>query len=415
MPDVALTAENVYVRADGFDYNVGGTSCAAPLWAGFAALVNQQAAGSGQPAIGFINPAVDAIGSGANYTAAFHDITTGNNTSRGSPTKFYAVAGYDLCTGWGTPAGQNLINALANPEPLLITPTTGFTAIGGVGGPFFPVTSQNYSLTNGGTNALTWTLSNTSVWLKVSSSGGTLAPGGPAATVTVSLNNAASNLVVGAYSATLWFTNQNDNLGQSRQFTLSVISPPSITQQPTNQAVLEGAAAAFSVQATGGLALACQWQLNGTNLSDNGNLAGSTSTGLTINHVSAANVGNYTVVVTNFAGSVTSSNAALTLTPSPPIITSQPTNQTVYAYVTVRLSVNTIGTTPISYQWSFNNTNLVNGTNATLTLTNVQLNQSGTYFVMVTNLYGATNSATVLLTVVPPPPCDPLPSGIVAW
>ena len=43
MPDVALTAENVYVRADGVDYSVGGTSCAAPLWAGFTALINQQA------------------------------------------------------------------------------------------------------------------------------------------------------------------------------------------------------------------------------------------------------------------------------------------------------------------------------------------------------------------------------------
>ena len=48
MPDVALTADNVYVRADGRDYNVGGTSCAAPLWAGFTALVNQQAAATGR-------------------------------------------------------------------------------------------------------------------------------------------------------------------------------------------------------------------------------------------------------------------------------------------------------------------------------------------------------------------------------
>jgi subtilase family serine protease len=98
-PDVALTADTVYVRADGRNYSVGGTSCAAPLWAGFAALVNQQATAASRPAIGFINPAVDAIGTGANYTSVFHDITTGNNTWSGSPTKFYAVGGYDLCTG----------------------------------------------------------------------------------------------------------------------------------------------------------------------------------------------------------------------------------------------------------------------------------------------------------------------------
>jgi subtilase family serine protease len=115
-PDVALTAYNVYVRADGNDYMVRGTSCASQLWAGFTALVNQQAAAGGRPTIGFINPTVYAIGMGTNYTSCFHDITTGNNTSPSSPDKFYAVAGYDLCTGWGTPAGQNLINALAGPS-----------------------------------------------------------------------------------------------------------------------------------------------------------------------------------------------------------------------------------------------------------------------------------------------------------
>ena len=58
---------------------VGGTSCAAPLWAGFTALLNQQAALAGIPTVGFLNPAIYAIGKGPNYTADFHDITTGNN------------------------------------------------------------------------------------------------------------------------------------------------------------------------------------------------------------------------------------------------------------------------------------------------------------------------------------------------
>ena len=56
IPDVALTADNVYVRADGGDWDVGGTSCAAPLWAGFTALVNQQAVGSGQAGGGVHQP-----------------------------------------------------------------------------------------------------------------------------------------------------------------------------------------------------------------------------------------------------------------------------------------------------------------------------------------------------------------------
>ncbi len=118
IPDVALTANNIYIWGDGSPItSIGGTSCAAPLWAGFMALVNQQLAANGGSPIGFLNPTIYSLGQSANYTNLFHDITTGNNTSGSSPTKFYAVAGYDLCTGWGTPAGQNLINALA---PLVV-------------------------------------------------------------------------------------------------------------------------------------------------------------------------------------------------------------------------------------------------------------------------------------------------------
>jgi uncharacterized repeat protein (TIGR01451 family) len=116
IPDVALTADNVFIVADnGQPELVGGTSAAAPLWAGFTALANQQAQLSGDPAIGFLNPAVYAIGKGPSYRAAFHDITTGDNTWSNSPSQFYAVSGYDLCTGWGTPATTNLINLLAPP------------------------------------------------------------------------------------------------------------------------------------------------------------------------------------------------------------------------------------------------------------------------------------------------------------
>jgi hypothetical protein len=76
-------------------------------------LVNQQAVANGRAPVGFVNPALYAIGKGTNYGACFHDITTGNNFHPGSPNRFAAVAGFDLCTGWGVPAGQPLINALA--------------------------------------------------------------------------------------------------------------------------------------------------------------------------------------------------------------------------------------------------------------------------------------------------------------
>lgn len=114
IPDVAMIADNVFIIADGgVGFSVGGTSVAAPLWAGFTALVNQQGALNSRPPVGFLNPALYSIATNAvQYSASFHDITTGNNSWSGSPTLFNAVAGYDLCTGLGSPKSTNLINAL---------------------------------------------------------------------------------------------------------------------------------------------------------------------------------------------------------------------------------------------------------------------------------------------------------------
>jgi pro-kumamolisin-like protein/putative Ig domain-containing protein len=114
LPDVAMTADNIWVVWDkGSKGAFGGTSAATPLWAAFMALVNQQSVANGRSTVGLLNSALYPIGKGTAYSSCFHDITTGNNSNPGSPTKFTAVAGYDLCTGWGTPAGQPLINALA--------------------------------------------------------------------------------------------------------------------------------------------------------------------------------------------------------------------------------------------------------------------------------------------------------------
>jgi len=76
------------------------------MWAGYLALTNQQAAANGDPAPGFINPAIYPLSLGSTYSTLFHDITSGSNG-------FPAVAGYDLVTGWGSPNGSGLINALA--------------------------------------------------------------------------------------------------------------------------------------------------------------------------------------------------------------------------------------------------------------------------------------------------------------
>jgi|GEM_PF-1714624 hypothetical protein len=130
IPDVALTADNVYLSLGDTVYIASGTSCASPLWAGFTALVNQQAAAEGGQTVGFMNPAVYAIGNGSSYTKDFHDVTLGNNFWPGSPTLYNAINGYDLTTGWGTPNGQNLIDDLTGFPPGQLTngtasPTSG--------------------------------------------------------------------------------------------------------------------------------------------------------------------------------------------------------------------------------------------------------------------------------------------------
>ncbi len=183
VPDVALTADNVEVIAgDGVDYGdlggVTGTSCASPLWAAFIALVNEQA-GTKRLGLGLsIPPCTSSRTSQLDYTSDFQDITTGNNEWLASPSQFTAVPGYDLCTGWGTPTGSNLVNALSRPpDALRIRPVAGFTAFGPVGGPF-NVTSQNYGLSNAGTTTLSWSALNVPSWLSVSPSSGTLTVGG---------------------------------------------------------------------------------------------------------------------------------------------------------------------------------------------------------------------------------------------
>jgi subtilase family serine protease len=115
-PDVAMVAENFVIVANGSTSSGWtGTSFATPLWAGFTALVNQEAAANGQPPVGFLNPALYALGQSADYTNNFHDITVGNNATDTSGGLFPAVPGYDLCTGWGSPQGSNLRSYTAAP------------------------------------------------------------------------------------------------------------------------------------------------------------------------------------------------------------------------------------------------------------------------------------------------------------
>ncbi|BDI29815.1 hypothetical protein CCAX7_18660 [Capsulimonas corticalis] len=110
VPDVALAADtstgySIYFKKGWYIY--GGTSCAAPLWAAFTALVNQQRAAVGLGTLGFANPALYSIGKDSRYASDFHDTATGTNLY------YPAIAGYDAASGWGSFIGANLLADLA--------------------------------------------------------------------------------------------------------------------------------------------------------------------------------------------------------------------------------------------------------------------------------------------------------------
>lgn len=111
LPDVAAVADpatGVSVMLGGiWHQHVGGTSIAAPIWAGIIAIADQAA---GKP-LGFINPALYRIGLSARAAQDFHDVTVGNNSIAGAVTVtgFQATPGWDPVTGWGTPDVANLI------------------------------------------------------------------------------------------------------------------------------------------------------------------------------------------------------------------------------------------------------------------------------------------------------------------
>ena len=170
-------------------------------------------------------------------------------------------------------------------------------------------------------------------------------------------------------------------------------NPPVIVTQPQSQTNAVGATITFSVGVSGSGTLACQWQFNGTNI------ASAKANPFVLVNAQLTNNGNYSVIVTNLFGSVTSSNAVLLLTNAPPAITTQPQNQFVLAGQTATFSVAATGTPPLSYQWFFSGTNIAGATTNPFTLANVQLTNAGNYSVVITNIAGSVTSSAASLTV----------------
>jgi hypothetical protein len=99
----------------------------------------------------------------------------------------------------------------------------------------------------------------------------------------------------------------------------------------------------------------------------------------------------------------------------PPQIATQPADQTAVAGDLVSFSVAATGSGPLSYQWTFEGSNLAGATGTQLQFFPVSLAQAGHYAAVVTNAFGSVTSATAMLTVSAPPPCITPPAGLVGW
>ena len=220
-------------------------------------------------------------------------------------------------------------------------------------------------------------------------------PGATGSTLTLSNTQLSS---AGVYTVTV--TNGSGSI-TSQAATLTVTpleSPPILLTHPADIRVAVGQSATFTVTASSPTSLTYQWRENGIAI------RGATSSTLTLNNLQIFNSANYSVVVSNAYGSVTSNNARLTVTPQP-IIQVQPMSQSVALGEAVLLSVSASGSGTLTYQWLKNGVIITGATQPLLSLPTPKVEDSGNYTVIVTDANGSVTSAVAtlnVLTALPP-------------
>jgi PKD repeat protein len=184
---------------------------------------------------------------------------------------------------------------------------------------------------------------------------------------------------------------------------LTVVTPVALNSGPSNQMLVVGQALTLSVDATNdcGNGFAWQWRLGGTAIT------GATNSAYVRTNVLCADAGSYDVIVTNLAGSITSSIALVTIT-SPPLIIAQPGNQAVGAGQTAFFSITASNDCGggLVYQWRFEGADIAGATQSGYTVTNAQPPDVGSYSAVVTNSASSITSSPALLSLLPPPTVD---------
>ena len=200
------------------------------------------------------------------------------------------------------------------------------------------------------------------------------------------------NLTAGSYTLQVSGVGGTTGAALVEVYDITPSAPPVITTAPVGVVVSAGQRVLFTVVATGAPAPTYQWQKNGVNL------PGATGASLTLSSAQAADAGSYTVVLTNTAGTATSSAALLTVNFAA-AITVQPIGQVAVAGQPVTLSVVATGSPAPAYQWQKDGVNLPGATGASLVLASAQPADAGRYTVVVTNALGTATSTPAALTV----------------
>jgi hypothetical protein len=189
-------------------------------------------------------------------------------------------------------------------------------------------------------------------------------------------------------------------------------SEPTITSQPSSLTIVSGQQAVFKVQVTGAPAPTFQWRRNNVDLTDGTDIAGATTDTLTLSNTLASQAGTYTVFVSNSAGDIESDGALLTVQVPPSIPPgSGPLSQIVLVGDDVTFSVSASGSPAPTFQWKKQGEDIPDATGATLTLTDVTLDDAGDYTVVVTNSVSSIESAAATLTVHSSPKITAQPIG----
>lgn len=307
-PDVSANANfTFYTCADQTSClanEYGGTSFAAPMWAAYIALVNQQLVANGDSTIGFLNPTIYAQNVTSSYDTDFHDITSGTSGS------YSAVTGYDLVTGWGSP-NSGLIAALTGSSStspsftLSASPTSLTVAAGSNGTSTITATPSDefdaaIALTASGMpTGVTVGFSPSSI------SGGT---GTSSATFTV-----ASTTAAGTYSITI--TGTSGSLIKTTAVSLTVTNTASgftVSASPTSLSVTRNSSGKVTITttATGGfdsvISLSASGQGSGETVTFTPtSITGSGTSTMTIKASSKATTGDHTITITAKSGSLT--------------------------------------------------------------------------------------------------------------